>query len=56
VSLDESSDWHRFTLPVLRAAANEHRCLDCQQLVPTHAGPVVAEGYHYPESPETSGA
>lgn len=41
------SGWHRFTLPVLRAAANQHRCLDCQQLVPTHAGPVVAEGYHY---------
>ena len=47
VNPDDASEWHRFTLPVLRAAAHEHRCLDCQQLVPTHAGPVVAEGYHY---------
>jgi hypothetical protein len=40
-------NWHRFTLPVLRVAAHDDRCLGCQQHVPSHAGPVVAEGYHY---------
>jgi hypothetical protein len=43
----DRSDWHRFTPAVLRAAAHEHRCLDCQQFVPPNAGPVVPGGYHY---------
>ena len=43
----DSADWHRFTPPVLRAEAHEHRCLDCQQYVPAHAGPVVPGLYHY---------
>ena len=44
---DNRMNWHRFTLPVLRVAAHDDRCLGCQQHVPAHAGPVVAEGYHY---------
>ena len=47
VNPQDSTDWHRFTPPVLRAEAHEHRCLDCQQYVPAHAGPVVPSGYHY---------
>lgn len=47
VNPDDHTDAHRFTTPVLRVAAHEHRCLGCQMLVPSHAGPVVPEGYHY---------
>jgi hypothetical protein len=47
VDPDNRTNWHRFTLPVLRVAAHDDRCLGCQQHVPTHGGPVVAEGYHY---------
>jgi hypothetical protein len=47
VNPQDSSDWHAFTPPVLRAEAHEHRCLDCQQYVPSHAGPAVPGGYHY---------
>lgn len=47
VNPDDRSDWHRIGLPVARAVAEQHRCLDCQQIVPPHAGPVVAGSYHY---------
>jgi hypothetical protein len=40
-------DWHRFTLPVLRVEAHDRRCLECEQHVAPHAGPVVPAGYHY---------
>ena len=40
-------DAHRFALPVPRAEAHDHRCLHCQQDVPSHARPVVAGGYRY---------
>jgi len=62
VNPQDSTDWHRFTPPVLRAEAHEHRCLDCQQYVPAHAGPVVpsvdaftllfAYGYDVYEGPQ----
>ena len=32
---------------MLRAEAPGHRCLDCEQHIATHAGPVVPGGYHY---------
>jgi hypothetical protein len=47
VDPDNRTNWHRFTLPVLRVATHDDRCLGCQQYVPTHGGPIVAEGYHY---------
>ena len=43
----DRSEWHRFVLPVHRVVAHEHRCEGCAQLVPTHAGAIVPEGYHY---------
>lgn len=47
VNPDDRSDWHRFTLRVPRAVTTSHRCEGCSQVVPTHAGPPVAAGYHY---------
>ncbi|MFC6237569.1 hypothetical protein [Longivirga aurantiaca] len=46
VNPDDHTDAHRSRPPVLGVAAHEHRYLGCQMLVPTHAGPVVPEGYH----------
>lgn len=43
----DRSQWHRFTLDVLRVEAAQWHCSDCQRPVPANAGPIIAAGYHY---------